>query len=580
MNWKTTVGAAVLLALAGGFYAYDVTYLEPGREKSEREKNRVWTLEPKDVEELTIKRAQDTLRFKRAGDGWQMLSPVAATGARGPIDDAVANLVNARMDREVAGKPAALDEFGLDKPEADITLKVKGKAEPVGLGLGAKSPTGAWVYAKKVGSPAVFVLPETLLTDATKPASDFRDRTILAFDRDALAGLRIAMPDETIELDRPEPKKWRITRPVALGADGDVLSDFVDKLLFGKVKEFVAEKPPSLAPYGLDRPIRVTLVTGKDKDRAEKTLLLGRVDPPKKGVYAMRPGETSVLLLEEPIWAKLPKNVAVLRDKTVIAFDRDQLTRMAIESPKGKVTLARQGERWRITEPEALPGDNPVINGMLFQLRELKAQAFLPGVRFTPTVKVSLWEGDAKTPKVLTLAPSKEARGGQPSAYAESSGQGPVLVEARFVGDLGKSASELRDHMLFSDVSQRDVARVRVRRGTHTAVLERAGVASWKLVEPTRGAAKNTAVEDLVGTVTALRWNDMLADARDGKKYGFDDPTLEVTLFKADGTQIASVTIGKQEGGQYYVRTRGAVYTVDTTRLGPPPKVPEDFQGG
>jgi hypothetical protein len=579
VKWQTTVVVAILLALAGGFYAYDVTYLEPKREKGEREKNRIWTLEPKDVEEVVIKRAQDTVRLKRAGEGWQILEPVAAPGSRGPIDDVLSNIVNARMDREVADKPANLGEFGLDKPEAEVRLTVRGKAETFGLGLGAKSPTGAWVYAKKLDSPAVFVLPETLLTDATKPASDFRDRTILAFDGDAVTALRIASPEETIDLERPEPKKWRIVKPIALAADADVLSAFLDTLQSSKVKEFVAEKPASLAPYGLDRPIRVKLVTGTDKDRAEKTLLFGRLDAHNRGVYAMRSGETSVLLLEEPLWTKLPKNVAVLRDKTVIAFDRDKLARIEIESPKGKVALARQGNRWRITAPEALPGDTPVINGLLFQLREMKAQAFLPGVHFTPTVKVSLWEGDAKTPKVVTLAPSQETRGGQPSAYAEAAGQGAVLVEARSLADLSKSAADLRDHMLFSEVLPRDVTRVRVKRGAKTAVFERTGPAGWKMVEPTRGAAKTSAVDDLVATVTALRWNEMLADGRDAKKYGFDDPSLEVTLFKGDGAPVAAVTVGKRDGRRYYVRAKGAVYTVDTTRLGPPPKVPEDFQG-
>ncbi len=579
MRWQTTVIVAVLLALVGGFYVYDIGYLGPAREKAEREKNRVWTLEPKDVEEVVFKRPQDAVRLKRAGEGWQMLEPVAAAGARGTADDAVANVVNAKMEREIEARPGALAQFGLDKPAVEIALKVKGKAEPLRLGLGSKSPTGAWVYAKKADAPAVFLLPEMLLTDATKPASDFRDRTVLAFDRSDVTAMEIATPEETIELERTEPRAWRITKPLALPADAVVVSAFFEKLQFSRVKDFVAEGPPSLGPYGLDRPVRVQLVVGKGGERSTRSLLFGRVDREKKGVYAMRSGERSVLLLEEALWTQLPKNVGVLRDKTVVAFDREKLARLDIESPKGKVSLVRQGDGWRMAAPEALPGDTSVISGLLFQLAEMKAQAFLPGGRFTPTVKVSLWEGEAKAPKVLTLAPSRETRGGKPSAYAELDGHGPVLVEGRLVAELSRSAMDLRDHMVLSGIDPKAVKRIRVRREGRTAVIERTGETSWKMVEPKAGAAKDARVEDLLLTMIVLRWNDIVADGGDAKKYGFDAPSLEVTLFKADGAELATVTVGRREGGQAWVRARGTAYTVDTTRLGAPPKVPDDLQG-
>ena len=95
----------------------------------------------------------------------------------------------------------------------------------------------------------------------------------------------------------PAADRGRITRPVALPADTAEMNDLLDKLSMAKVKEFVAEAPRASQSYGLERPVRVSVHTGKDKDRASRTLLIGRVDAEKKGVYAMREGETSVLLL-------------------------------------------------------------------------------------------------------------------------------------------------------------------------------------------------------------------------------------------------------------------------------------------
>ena len=62
---------------------------------------------------------------------------------------------------------------------------------------------------------------------------------------------------------------------------------------------------------------------------------------------------------------------------------------------------------------------------------------------------------------------------------------------------------------------------------------------------------------------------------------GLDAPTVEITIARADGTEIATVLVGKQEGGRAFVRTKAApaVYAVDAGQLGTLPKGPDDFKG-
>ena len=583
MGWKTTAVALVVLLLLGGFYLYDERYLSPRREKAEQQKNRVWTgIEPKDVEEVTLTRKDDVVRLKRAPDGWEIVEPVKARAASAPVEDLVAALVTAKMDREVGPAGSGLAEFGLDAPPAQVAVTVKGRSEPLRLAFGAKNPTGVWVYAKKPEAGGVLVVSDTVFRDVTKPLAEFRDRTVLAFDRKNVTGFEVVTAEDTVAVEAVDGGKWKIARPVALPADTDTVSDFLDKLQFAKVKDFAAESPASLEPYGLDRPVRLVIAVGKDKDRATKELRFGRVDPEKKGVYAMRPGESSVLLLGEETWSQLPKHVAALRDKTVVAFDREKLAKLELESPKGAVTLTREGEQWKITAPQALPADSSVVGTLLFQIRELKAQGFLDGVQMTPTVKLSLWETGATTPKVLTLAPSPETRGGQPSAYAAVAGQAQtVLVDAKVLAELSKSATDLRDRALFT-IDTKEIGRVRIKSAEGVAVLERQGETGWKMVEPKRGAANVGKTDEIVLSMRALRWNDIAApDGADPARYGLEAPSLEVTLSKADGTELATLLVGKREGDRAYVRTKSspAIYAVDANRLGAPPKVPADFQG-
>jgi len=80
MRWQTTaILAAILIAVGAFYYVYDVR-MAPEREKEAARKGRLWTIEPADVNEVTIRRSSDTLTLKREGDRWQMLGPVSARG--------------------------------------------------------------------------------------------------------------------------------------------------------------------------------------------------------------------------------------------------------------------------------------------------------------------------------------------------------------------------------------------------------------------------------------------------------------------------------------------------------------------
>src|SRR6266403_182488 len=541
MRWQTTTALAVVLLLVGGFYyVYEVRWA-PDRERAETRKGRVFAAEAADVTAVELKRRDDTVRLARAGDAWELRSPVVARGDRARVEETLTTVLTAKVDREIDPKPTALADFGLDKPAAEITVTLK-DGKTLGLALGRNAVSGFDIAA----------------------------------DGGALAVAHVG-------------DAWRITRPAALPADTEAVGNMFEKLTAAKVKEFVAETPRSLATYGLATPLRLTIHTGKDKERASRTLLVGRNDQAKKGVYAMREGESSVLLLPEDVATAIPRTVGALRDKQVGALDRDKVTRIDVESPKGAVTLAREKEAWTITAPQALPADQVEAGALLTRLRELRARGFLsddasavPRVLAKPTVKLTLTE-QGKPPTTVLLAPSGERRGNAPSAYAGVAGRGPVvLVDGKALDDLGRSVDDLRDHALFSGLEPKDIKRMRVKAGGQTAVLERSGDADWKLVEPTKGAAKGARVDDIVYGVRALRWKQVVApNGEDAAKYGLDAPTLQIVLLKGDGGELARLTVGRQDAERAYVRTGAgpAIYAVDPRTLGPAPKVPEDLKG-
>jgi hypothetical protein len=430
--------------------------------------------------------------------------------------------------------------------------------------VGAKNPTGVWVYAREGAKPAVITLSENVSRDTSRPTADFRDRSVIAFDRRSVTGLDLDVGGDQIGLAADEPGKWRVVKPRALRADPELIAEFLDKLEGAKALEFVDDAPKSLQPYGLDKPARVTVWSGKDKDRSSRTLLVGRAVPEKKGVYVKREGEPGVILTAEALWTAFPKTVAALRDKVVVSYAYDKLAKLEIIHGREAVVLEKEGPGWKLTAPEALKADTGAVTQLLWKIRDLRALGFLaegaaevPRYLSRPEVSVKLWEAGAKEPKTLLLQSSPERRGGQPAAVAAVQGEGPVvLVEGKVLAELTPGVAALRDRTLLPAFEISDVKRARVTGGEKPLVVEKSGETDWKVIEPSRGSSKEGRVPNLLLGLKALRWKEIASKGGDEAKFGLDKPELEVTVFKNDGAELATLQVGRTDGAVTYVKLK------------------------
>ncbi len=589
MSWKTLTVLAVLAAGLGGFLVVDNYWLTPKREKTAGVKGRLWTIEPKDVLGLTIKRKDDTVKLKRAGDGWEMLEPVKTRANSGAVNEMVTGLATVRVDREIDANPSKPSDFGLEPPEALVTLEVKGQAAPLALAVGGKNPTGVWVYAREGSKPAVVAIGDSVSRDVTRPVAEFRDKVLFAFDRRNVSAVDLDLDGSKMTFEAEEGGKWRIAKPGPFRGDAEMITEMLDKLASVTVKEFLGpQKSP--AAYGLDKPSRVTLWLGKDKDRTSKTLLLGKVDAAKKGVYVQRQGEQEVLLAPSETWDKLPKTVAAARDKVVFAYAYDKVNRVEIESAAGTVKLERDGINWNITAPEALKADSGAVNGLLWRIRDLRASGFLDespaGVaRYLskPDVTVKIWEEGAKEPKTLLLGLSNAVKVGEPTGVAAPSAKGPVfMVEAKDIRDFSKTATDLRDKSVVASFDMKEVKRVRLTVGDKHLLLERRREDEWRVLEPSKGPAKEIKVTGLLLTLRALKWKEIAAaDGADAARFGLDKPEVEIAVLKADGKEMAGLAIGRTDPKLSYVRSKSspAIYAVDPKLLEDIRKAPSEIPG-
>ena len=110
-----------------------------------------------------------------------------ATAASEPDVSSVTSALTAlEIERVVDENPADVKDYGLDAPRIEIDFKATDGKASGRLLVGAKTPTGASMYARRNDEKRVFLVAEYQNASLNKSTFDLRDKSILKIDRDKL----------------------------------------------------------------------------------------------------------------------------------------------------------------------------------------------------------------------------------------------------------------------------------------------------------------------------------------------------------------------------------------------------------
>src|SRR5262249_39802831 len=132
----------------------------------------------------------------------------------------------------------------------------------------------------------------------------------------------------------------------------------------------------------------------------------------------------------------LPKTATAVRDKTLLKYEREHVTRLEMQSPSEHIVLTATGPRqYTLEQPVQTTGDGDAISSLLWDIKELKAKDFVAETAEAldlkgpepPRLRVIVWE-KAPTAQEATqyeLVFGAEAPDGQ-GVYVRL-GEGPVI---------------------------------------------------------------------------------------------------------------------------------------------------------
>jgi hypothetical protein len=147
---RTTLILLLLaLGLGGIVYFYEIQGTTQRQETREKQQQ-IFTFKEDQIQSLSVKKQNQTLQFDRVKDGkaeWRMQSPDKAPASEGAIAYLLDLLVNGKSDRVLTVPAAQLSDYGLDRPQAMVEVKLSdGKTHR--LVLGGSDFNRSFLYAQ------------------------------------------------------------------------------------------------------------------------------------------------------------------------------------------------------------------------------------------------------------------------------------------------------------------------------------------------------------------------------------------------------------------------------------------------
>jgi Domain of unknown function (DUF4340) len=230
-----------------------------------------------------------TTALAKSGTEWALTKPYKARADFASAEAVLTSLSSLQMQKIVENDAKDLAKYGLDKPDATIT--VNGGSTRASLALGKKD--GDSVYARDLSRPIVFTIPATTAGELDKDTGTLRRKDM--FDGRSFNATRVELKrgGETLSFDKSKGKDGKDVWKNAAGKDVDAMKveDMLTKLsniraqLFQDRVDPVLKMPTLVATVKLDNNMTETVTFA----RSGNAVLASREGEPGSATVEVMP---------------------------------------------------------------------------------------------------------------------------------------------------------------------------------------------------------------------------------------------------------------------------------------------------
>ena len=457
MRPRNTLVALLVLAALGAY----VYWVELPRQARQAEEKRLLAFDKESVTAVTLDYADRSIALDKSPEGrWRIVRPIEADADETAVKNMVNAIADAQVTRTLEDVADKLPSYGLDKPEATITLRLKDGTDLPPIKVGTTTQVGFSAYVQKGADPEVYITAAAFQSGMKKDLKDLRDKSVIAFEDKDVQQIELRRRTGGIVIERQgEGDRWEIAAPARYPADSSEVRALLASARGLRADDFVSDHASAdLGTYGLTSP-QLTLSVWLGKDRAQKTLLIGGVheDPQKKTLYAKRGERPTVYTIADYSFKNLDKDLGTLRDKTVLPFEKEKTAKIAVTRKEGAgFTLAKREGTWHVEGPGEGTERAPTISRFVDDVAGLKGNEIVAegGVDLAkyglddPDVSIAV--SDENGAPLGTLMAARGTAGGGSDAEAQSfvaaQDRGIVYGVKPYVYDrIDKRAADLRE---------------------------------------------------------------------------------------------------------------------------------------
>lgn len=394
-----------------------------------------------------------------------------------------------------------------------------------------------------------------------------KERVFVSLEADKIDELKVKSESGDTTTLKKADGKWQITAPLTVKADEMQASALATNLSTLEVVRVVDENPADLKEYGLDSPrVEIEFKASGDKNYGDShRLFLGGKSPTGGDLFARRDADKRVILVAgytDPIFNRATFD---LRDKTLLAFDREKVDRIEMSSGGPGTTsleLTKEGTDWKLSKPIAAVADYSAVDAVIGRLQTVAMKSIVAEQAEPSDLKKYGFDKPQRTVTLIgggttaSLLIGSKATGDD--VYARDISKPLVAtIDGAVLKDLQKGPDDYRRKEIFAFRGY-STDRLEVMRDGQTMVFEKVKAQGqtpekWHRASPNAGDPDAMAMENFLVKLESLRAASYVASS---VRTGLDKPTFTVYAKFEDGKKEERVSFGK-DGADVYALVPG-----------------------
>ena len=378
-------------------------------------------------------------------------------------------------------------------------------------------------------------------------------KRLFEIEPDLVERITIRSPAEDIKLEKKK-EKWWLQEPLNYLANEERVKSLLNDLKYLEAIELFQVKNPEkeLEKYGLKNP-RFVLRANWGKEQIE--LRVGRETAFTNAVYAQfQKGVSEVRVIDRAIVDKLAQNFNNWRDRQVLSFDPNTVTKIILRNAVKEMELQKKKGEWYVIRPLYARASNQHISTLLQKLQEAQVESFVSEDKSNvsawglsePQLRVQLFNAEKKE-RVATLQLGNIKTDDLSVLFARRGGEATVFTLSTNVLEfLSLSTESYRDKKL-ARFSPEKVSRIRLYQNgilTHH-VFQTNGI--WFSTQDNLSHQLNaSALNSFLSRLSELEVYHFVEDTSANlEPYGLLVPTLRLELEFQDQTKMMALSLGK-----------------------------------